>query len=284
MITMQSLKKSPTTFTAVVFNKTFKIPYTPFEPRFVLELIFLSVILVAPAAFYEYSRYRLLYRIEDQLPVVTRIIADALRTGTVIEDAIQLIARSGISPMNKILGRALVLSRYRSIPITESIRIVGNSIGAEQLVRFADLIELAYRYGARAEEILEVAASTMESIQTYRRERMVNLRPYVALIYMIVFIYLFICGIIAVLSALHITNPMGHVKMSINETTLNMMLSVVEYMTLINVAGASLVIGRIVYERPLAGLIHYVILAPTTYFTLIVMKIFLVKILVPGAV
>ncbi len=281
MIAMQSMH-AVIAFKAVIMNVPIEIPYAPFKPSFVSELIVISVLLTIPSALYEYSRFRLLHRIDDQLPVVTRIIADAIRTGTVIEDAIRLIARSGISPINKILGRALVLSQYMSIPIVESIRIVSRDIGAEQLIRFADLIELAYRYGARAEDILEVAASTMESVQTYRREKTINIRPYVALIYMIVFVYLFICVIIAVLSSLHVKNPFGHIMMSKNELRLNMMLSIVEYITLINVAGASLIIGRVVYERPLAGLVHYVILAPTTYVVLIILKVFLVKLLVPA--
>lgn len=269
-----------------ILNATIEIPYAPLRPTFLIELIMLSVAFVAPSAIYEYNRFKLLYRIEDQLPIVTRIVADALRTGTVIEDALNLIARSGMSPINMIIGRALLLSKYRSIPVSDALRIVGSEIGAEGIIRFADLLDLAYRYGARAEDILDVAAHTMESIQSYRRERMVNLKPYIALIYMMVFVYLFICGIIAILSSFQLpkgalTIASGAIKLAINTRYLDAMISIVEYITLINCAGASLIIGRIVYERPLAGLIHYMVLAPTSYMFLLVLKIFLARMFVP---
>ncbi|NPA99952.1 MAG: hypothetical protein GXO10_01110 [Crenarchaeota archaeon] len=269
-----------------ILNVKIKIPYAPLRPKFLIELIMLSVVFVAPSAIYEYNRFKLLYRIEDQLPIVTRIVADALRTGTVIEDALNLIARSGMYPINTIIGRALLLSKYKSIPVPEALRILGSEIGAEGIIRFADLLDLAYRYGARAEDILDVAAYTMESIQSYRRERMVNLRPYVALIYMMVFVYLFICGIIAILSSFQIpqtfTTAPGSIRLEINTEYLDAMISIVEYITLINCAGASLIIGRIVYERPLAGLIHYMVLAPTTYMFLLVLKLVLAKMFVPS--
>ncbi|NPA23507.1 MAG: hypothetical protein GXO23_04345 [Crenarchaeota archaeon] len=268
-----------------ILNATIRIPYAPLKPEFLIKLILLSIALVAPSAVYEYNRFKLLYRLEDQLPVITRIVADALRTGTVIEEALNLIARSGMAPINAIVGRALLLSKYRSIPVSEALRIVGTEIGAEGIVRFADLLDLAYRYGARAEDILDVAAYTMEAVQSYRREKMVNLKPYVALIYMMVFVYLFICVIIAILSSFHISSTAftgGFVKLEINDVYLNAMVSIVEYITLINCAGASLIIGRVVYERPLAGLIHYIILAPTTFVFLSVLKVMLARMFVPS--
>ncbi len=275
-----------TFITGEIMNVKVRIPYAPLRPRFLIELIMISVALTAPSAVYEYNRFKLLHRLEDQLPVVTRIIADALRTGTVIEDALSLIARSGMSPINAVIGRALLLSKYKAIPVSDALRIIGTEIGAEAVIRFADILDLAYRYGARAEDILDVAASTMESIQSYRRERMVNLKPYVALIYMIVFVYLFICGIIAILSSFKILGGAvigaGSVKIAINEQYLNAMISIVEYITLINCAGASLIIGRVVYERPLAGLIHYMILAPTTFVFLMVTKFILIKMFIPA--
>ncbi len=260
---------------AVIFGLKIPIPYSILEPRFVATVVLLLTISFVPVAVYSYTNYRLSTKVEEQLPVVTRIVADTLRTGETVERAVELIARSGLSPINTVFARALLLSRYGHMTIVDSIREVGRSMRLPSLLRFADLLDVAFRYGARSEEMLDIASRTMEALQSYKRERVIHLRPYIALIYTIVFVYVFMCAVIAsILVSLpvsHITLPTVPVPQratislsEIKTLMMNSILALMQYILVVQLLASSFIIGRVVYENPLCGLIHFIVLAPTS--------------------
>jgi len=258
---------------AYLFGLKIPIPYSILEPRFVALVVLLLTVAFVPVAVYSYAGYRLSTKIEEQLPVVVRIVADTLRTGETIERAIELIARSGLSPINTVLARALILSRYGHMTVVDSIREVGKRLRLPGLLRFADLLDVAFRYGARSEDMLDIASRTMEALQSYRRERVIHLRPYIALIYTIVFVYVFMCAVIV---AILVSLPVSHIAVNIpllahtvsisqiKSLIMNSLLALMEYILTVQLLASSFIIGRVVYENPLCGLIHFIVLAPTS--------------------
>ncbi len=262
------------------------IPYSVLEPKFVTLLTSLVALLVLPIALREYRYQRLVCSIEEQIPTVIRIVSSVLRTGGTLNRAIEIVATSAIKPSNMIFAKAIALSRLSAIPLLEAIRRIGQDMRIEALIRLADILELATRYGAHLEETLDLTAKILESFESFRKERRTNVGPYVVLIYVIVVVYIFMCDIIAVMS--FGLAGMTSVKYGLAAATnykLYSLVGICLYTLVIQLFASSLIIGRVIYDRPSCGLIHFVVLTlmstALTYTLLHVLKMMLATGMLP---
>ncbi len=261
------------------------IPYCLLEPRFVITLVLVVTALLAPAALKEYRHYRLVCSIEEQMPTIMRIVSSILRIGETLDRAFEIIATSPIKPSNRIFAKAIALSRLSALPLIDSIRRIGLELRAQALIRFADILELASRYGAHLEETVELMARVLEAFESFRKEKQTNARPYVALIYMITFVYVFLCDTIAIISSgplkSMLTLPTAGLK-AFSEYRLYALIGMCIYTLVTQLLAASLIIGKVVYDRAKCGLVHFIFLAPTSTISAYVLVQFLKSTLITG--
>jgi len=263
----------------VPFTIEISLPPSLFDFKLVMMLVAVCTALTAPVAIREYRHYMLVCKIEEQLPTIVRMISSTLRTGGTLDKAIELIASSPIRPSNMVFARAIALSRLSAIPLVEAIRRVGLELRAQSLIRLADILELAVRYGAHLEETLDVTARVLESLESFRKERQTHVKPYVIVVYIIVLVYvmLYDAAVAIALSGFGAgAGPIGTaVRIAASEVSPNVLTSTCIYTLVIQLFTASLIIGKILYDRAKCGLIHFVILAPlSAILTYILLGIF----------
>ena len=235
------------------------------------NVVKISVIVCAcllPLSIIEFINVRRTIRLEEQLPLAFRLIADSLRAGTTLERSIEIISQSGLKPLSPLLSKALALSRLRGLSITQAIEEIGKKIKCPELIRFSTILDIAARSGVRFEEILDLAAKTTENIQVFRRERYTNTQPYVIVAYLVIVVYALLGYLVSMMLGYTKTvttttqqSAIGNIPMPIiKPTPSNYIIAVMHYVGLVQAIASSLIIGKVIYDRPSAGLIHGVIM------------------------
>jgi Flp pilus assembly protein TadB len=229
----------------------------------VVDYVFLAGVVVgvvlAGVGFGAWRRAVFVYRLEGQIPQVLRVISDAASAGLGLKGALESAAALALRPMGDVLRRVLSLSEMGGLTVEEALWRVAEEVPSANFRRFALIVTEAARSGARLPEVLDVAARSFATVVEFRQSVASQLRPYVALFYAVVAVFVVLADVLIYillpqLVQLTVSAPAQGVKPVVLER--DDLLRVLYISGFVSAAVGGLIVGRVVYGSPRAGLVH----------------------------
>ncbi|WP_054853886.1 hypothetical protein [Vulcanisaeta distributa] len=152
----------------------------------------------------------------------------------------------------------------------EDLTRASKELGNNYLAMLAVILDTAVKSGgAKLQETLDTAYKSFEDLVSYYLERANQVKPYLALIYVVMAIYIVLAGIIIYLmmpsiSRITITTSTGTITApTISTIDTQLFSSIIVMSGVIQSIIAGVIVGRIVYGRSIVGLLHASILIIT---------------------
>jgi flagellar protein FlaJ len=199
-------------------------------------------------------------RLEGQIPQVLRVLSDAVSAGLSLRGAVESAAALALRPMRDVLRRVLSLADVGGMTVEEALARVAGDLPSANFKRFALIVTEAARSGARLPEVLDVAARSFAAVVEFRQSVASQLRPYVALFYAVMALFAVLADVLAYvllpqLAQLTAAAPAQHgvrpVVLERGDALRALCVS-----GLASAIASGLIVGRVVYGSPRAGLLH----------------------------
>jgi flagellar protein FlaJ len=154
-------------------------------------LIVAIMIAIFPPAGVNYIDRRWRIAVDSNIPKLLREIADASRTGLTLIRAIEVSAERRYGPLTDELKR-LVRQLSWGATLEDALQSFANRVNTRLAKRTAILLTEVSRAGGNIQEITDSLQRHVSDLQLIDKERRGQLRQYVAIVYVAVFILLFI--------------------------------------------------------------------------------------------
>lgn len=216
----------------------------------------LSGVVLAGVGFRGFVRSSYVYRLESQIPQVLRVVSDAVAAGMDLKSAVESAARLSTGPMSRELRRVISLCEVGGLTVEEALWRVASGVPSANFRRFALILTEAARSGARLPEVLDIAARSFAAVVEYRSALVSQLRPYVALFYAVVVVFVLLADVL-----LYVLLPQL-ATFAVGGAAATAAVDRSEVLRALFLSGAvggvvgGLAVGRVVYNAPLAGLLH----------------------------
>ena len=160
------------------------------KPLFDEYLLFAVVITVFPSAVLDYVDYRWRKSMDEHLPDLFRSIVQAQQTGMTLPQAVEEASKRRYGPLTGELKR-MVAQMSWGISFEKAFRSLGKRVDTTLTRRSVPLVIEASRSGGRIERVFNPLGKFIESTLTFERERQTQTRPYIAIVYVAFFVFLF---------------------------------------------------------------------------------------------
>ncbi|MBT8171761.1 type II secretion system F family protein [Candidatus Bathyarchaeota archaeon] len=155
------------------------------------EYILLAVVItVFPPAVLDYVDYRWKRSIDKYLPDLFRSIVQAQKTGMPLPQALEEASKRQYGPMTKELKR-LVNQMSWGVSFEDALKSLDKHVDTALMKQTIPLILEAQRSGGRVEKVFEPLEEFVRTTLTFDIERKTQTRPYLAIIYIAFFVFLF---------------------------------------------------------------------------------------------
>ncbi|WP_148224740.1 type II secretion protein F [Vulcanisaeta moutnovskia] len=222
-----------------------------------------------PLSITEYRLWRENNEILMEIPTVIRILRDGLGSGQSLSNIAEMLTKVGRGRLSGILAESIMKESMGIITIKEDLTRISRELGNNYLAILAVMLDTAIKSGARLQETLDMAYKSFEDTVSYYLDKASQVKPYLALIYVVMAIYIVLAGIVIYLMVPSISKITVSVSAGGIATPTISMINVQLFSSIIVISGvvqsiiAGLIIGRIVYGRPIVGLLHASILIIT---------------------
>lgn len=198
-------------------------------------------------------------KLEGQIPETLRALADSVAGGMDLRSAFEVVASLGLRPMADVARRILALTAVGGMTVEEALWQVAEGTGSANFKRFALIVAEAARSGAKLSEVLGTAARTFATVIEFRRDVESQLRPYVALYYALIVTFVVLADVLVYFLLPQLAQLASRVSgPGITPAVINRedAIVVLYFSALAQALIGGLIIGRIVYFSPSAGLVH----------------------------
>jgi len=154
-------------------------------------LIVAIMIAIFPPAAVNYIDRRWRIAVDNNIPKFLREVADASRTGLTLVRAIEVSTERRYGPLTEELKR-LVRQLSWGATLEDALRSFADRVHTRLARRTAILLTEVSRAGGNIQEIMDSLQRHVSDLQLIDKERRGQLRQYVAIVYVAVFILLFI--------------------------------------------------------------------------------------------
>ena len=155
------------------------------------ELILLAVMVAAfPPSIANYMDYRWKKSIDERLPILFRTIVQAQRTGMTLPQAIEEASKRDYGPLTKELKKINAQMSW-GMPLEEALQLFAKRVNTPLVQRTVPLIIEASRSGGKVEKVFDPLGKFVNSILIMEKERKAQTRPYIAIIYVAFYVFLF---------------------------------------------------------------------------------------------
>jgi len=154
-------------------------------------LIVAIMIAIFPPAAVNYVDRRWRIALDNNIPKFLREVADASRTGLTLVRAIEVSTERKYGPLTDELKR-LVRQLSWGATLEDALQSFAGRVNTRLARRTAVLLTEVSRAGGNVQEIMDSLQRHVSDLQLIDRERRGQLRQYVAIVYVAVFILLFI--------------------------------------------------------------------------------------------
>ncbi|WP_048062616.1 hypothetical protein [Caldivirga maquilingensis] len=221
-----------------------------------------AALVILIASIPEYGRWRINNYITGELPIFIRVIRDGLSTGLTITETINLTFKQG-GVLARELGGRLRLSVVGPGELSAALMGLAHELNNRYLELASIVLESALRSGTKAAEVLDLAYRELDNVVVNELDKVNSLKPYIALAYTIIIIYVFLGSVIlailiprliSVTSTIVSSLPTGLI--SFGSLSINVINSLFVYSIMIQSIFTGMIIGKVVYRNLGVGLMH----------------------------
>ena len=231
------------------------------SPLFDEYLLLAVVITVFPPAVLDYLDYKWKRSIDKHLPDLFRSIVQAQRSGMTLPQALEEASKRNYGPLTKELKK-MVAQMSWGVSFEDALQSFSKRVNTALVGRTVPLILEANRSGGKVENVFEPLEKFVQTTLTFDTERKTQTRPYLAIIYVAFFVFLFTIVMLFKSFFVDVT------EFSINQATLmtpTEARSVFFHMSSIQAFFGGLVAGKMGEGTVGGGLKHSVILLTIGY-------------------
>ena len=160
------------------------------SPLFDEYFLLAVVITVFPPAVLDYVDYRWKRSVDKYLPDLLRSIVQAQKTGMTLPQALEEASKRKYGPMTKEL-RKMVAQMSWGVSFEHGLQSLGKRVDTSLMRQSIPLILEAQRSGGQIEKVFEPLEEFVQKTLTFDNERKTQTRPYLAIIYVAFFVFLF---------------------------------------------------------------------------------------------
>ncbi len=156
------------------------------------DLFFIALIVALfPPAAVNYLDGRWRAEIDRRIPEFLIDLSEAGRTGVTLTRAMEMSSKKKYGPLSKELQRIVTLISWGK-NLDEALKEFSERVDTRMARRAAVLIMETNRSGGNVQVILETVSSHINELQAIEEERQAMIRPYVGIVYIAFFIFVFI--------------------------------------------------------------------------------------------
>jgi flagellar protein FlaJ len=155
------------------------------------ELVFFAIIAaIFPLTILTYVDYRWRRGIDEHLPDLFRSLVQAQETGMTLPQALEEAARRNYGPLTAEL-RKMTAQISWGMSFEEALLALGKRVNTVLVQRTVPMIIEASRSGGRVEKVFDPMGKFIQTTLLLERERRAQTRPYIAIVYVAFFVFLF---------------------------------------------------------------------------------------------
>jgi len=157
-----------------------------FEEYFLLAI----VVTVFPPAVLDYVDYRWKRSIDNHIPDLFRSIVQAQKSGMTLPEALEQASNRHYGTMTTELKK-MVAQMSWGVSFEDALQSLGKRVDTTLMNQIIPLILEAQRSGGQVEKVFEPLEEFVQTTLTFDTERKTQTRPYLAIIYVAFFVFLF---------------------------------------------------------------------------------------------
>ncbi len=155
------------------------------------DFVFFGIIAaITPPAILDYVDYKWRKGIDGHLPDLFRSIVQAQEVGMTLPNALEEAAKRDYGPLTSELKRMTVQISWGA-SFEEALLAFGNRVGTVLTQRTVPMIIEASRAGGHVEKVFAPMSKFIQTTNLLEKERKTQTRPYIAIIYLALFVFLF---------------------------------------------------------------------------------------------
>jgi len=155
------------------------------------EIVFFAVIIaVSPPAVLDYVDYKWRRAVDEHLPDLFRSIVQAQETGMTLPQALEEASKRNYGPLTAEL-RKMTTQISWGMTFDETLLALGRRVNTVLMQRTVPLIIEASRSGGHVEKVFDPMGKFIQTTLLLDKERRNQTRPYIAIIYVAFFVFLF---------------------------------------------------------------------------------------------
>ena len=229
------------------------------------DFVFFAIIVsVFPSAMLTYVDYTWQRAIDEHLPDLFRSIVQAQETGMTLPRAIEEASKRDYGPLTKELKRMTAQMSW-GMSFEESFLSLGKRVNTALMQRTVPMIIEASRSGGQVEKVFDPMGKFIQTSVLLDKERRNQTRPYIAIIYVAFFVFLFT---VILLFRSFFVNVQGLSMFSTGGIAPSAIQQIFFQMTFIQAFFGGLVAGKMGEGTIKAGLKHSLILMLCGYIAL----------------
>ena len=160
------------------------------SPLFDEYLLLAVVITVFPTAVLDYADYRWKRSVDKHFPDLFRSIVQAQNSGMTLPQAMEEASKRQYGAMTKELQK-MVAQMSWGVTFEDALQSLGKRVDTALMRQIIPLILEAQRSGGQVEKVFEPLEKFVQTTLTFDDERKTQTRPYLAIIYVAFFVFLF---------------------------------------------------------------------------------------------
>jgi len=229
------------------------------------DFVFFALLaVISPIALLNYVDYRWRKAVDEHLPDLFRSIVQAQEIGMTLPKALEEATKRDYGPLTPELKKMTVQISWGA-SFEEALLAFGRRVGTVLTQRTVPMIIEASRSGGRVEKVFDPMGKFVQTTILLEKERKTQTRPYIAIIYVALFVFLFT---IVMLFKTFFTNVEGIALLSIPTSSPADLKRIFLHLTLVQGFFGGLVAGKMGEGSVSAGLKHSLVMMLLGYVAL----------------
>jgi flagellar protein FlaJ len=229
------------------------------------DFVFLGFLaMISPITLVNYVDYRWRKAVDEHLPDLFRSIVQAQETGMTLPKAVEEAAERDYGPLTPELKKMAVQISWGA-SFEEALLAFGRRVGTVLTRRTMPMIIEASRSGGRVEKVFNPMGKFIQTTNLLEKQRKTQTRPYIAIIYVALFVFLFT---IVILFKTFFTGVDGLALFSMSTWLPEDLRRIFLHLTLVQGFFSGLVAGKMGEGSVNAGLKHSLVMMLIGYVTL----------------
>jgi len=155
------------------------------------DFVFFALLaVITPIAVLNYIDFRWKKAVDEHLPDLFRSMVQAQETGMTLPKALEDAAKRDYGPLTAELKKMTIQISWGS-NFEETLLAFGKRVGTVLTLRTVPMIIEANRSGGRVEKVFDPLGKFVQSTLMMEKERKTQTRPYIVIIYIALFVFLF---------------------------------------------------------------------------------------------